>query len=137
MRGAWAAGAALLFICGTAQADETNPPPLPEQNAMAIGIGVICNTTEQAERYVRLRADGAELSPAMNIVNEEAQDPQACGLAAVAFERDKTMDTATMNGKLVSIVRINVVAGYNGHEWLRVPATTQYAVVEDTGGIAI
>ena len=54
-------------------------------------------------------------------------------LAAVAFVRDQTVDTETMNNKLVHVVRINVVAGYDGRGWQPVTNMTQYAVIEDSG----
>ena len=66
-------------------------------------------------------------------VNQEAQDPRACGLAAVAFVPDKTMATKPMGGKLVKIVRINVVAGYNGTGWHHVASTVQYAIMPTEG----
>ncbi len=48
------------------------------------------------------------------------------------------MGKATLNGKQISIVRINVVGGYNGREWARIPAMVQYAVMEDAeAGISI
>jgi hypothetical protein len=99
----------------------------------AVGIGVICNTSDQAEAYVKLRNDGAEITPAVNSVNAGERDPRACGVAAVAFKRDKTMDTKNQNGKLVSIVRINVLAGFDGQKWSPVPAMVQYAVIEEKG----
>jgi hypothetical protein len=133
-----AVGAALLLVCGAAHAKEVNLPPQPDGNVMAVGIGVICNTTAEAEQYVKLRSGGAELTMAVNKVNAQAQDPKACGVAAVAFLRDETVGKATLNGKQISIVRINVVGGYNGREWARIPAMVQYAVMEDAeAGISI
>lgn len=129
MRSLWT-GAALLLLGGLAQADEASLPPQPEPDSMAIGMGVICNTSDQAEHYVRLRAGGAEITAAVSAVNEAARDPKACGLAAVAFQRDKTVEAKSMQGKLVTIVRISVLSGYNGREWLRVPTMVQYAVME-------
>lgn len=137
MRFPWAAGAALLLLGGFAQADEANIPPQPDGDGMAVGVGVICNTSEQAERYVSLRARGAEITLAVSAVNQQVRDPKACGLAAVAFQRDKTVEAKSMQGKLVTIVRINVLAGYNGREWLRVPAMVQYAVMEAQDGLSI
>lgn len=133
MRISFAAGAALLLICGAAPAAEADDLAQPNTGATAVGVGVICNTTEQAEQFVRLRAGGAEAAMAMDAVNRDAQDPRACGLAAVAFRRDKTLETRTVQGKLMSIVRISVVAGYNGGQWLRVQPMTQYAVMEAEG----
>jgi hypothetical protein len=133
-----AVGAALLLVCGAAQANEASLAPQPDGNVMAVGIGVICNTTAEAEQYVKLRSGGAELTMAVNKVNAQAQDPKACGVAAVAFLRDETVGKATLNGKQISIVRINVVGGYNGREWARIPAMVQYAVMEDAeAGISI
>jgi hypothetical protein len=127
----------LLLLGGIAQADEASLPPQPEPDVMAIGMGVICNTSDQAEHYVRLRAGGTDVIPAVIVVNEQARDPKACGLAAVAFQRDKTIEAKSMQGKLVTIVRISVLAGYNGREWLRVPTIVQYAVMEAQDGLSI
>jgi hypothetical protein len=127
-----AAAAALLFA-GAARADDlTSLPDQPGDEAV-VGVGVICNTSEQAERYVSLRQEGQDITPAVATVNDQAQDPRACGLAAIAFVPDKTLDTKSMGGRLVKIVRINVVAGYNGRGWQRVANTVQYAIVETKG----
>src|SRR5262249_41859444 len=102
----------------------------------AVGVGVICNTVEQAEQFVSLRGNGARPDQAMHAVNANAQDRRACGVAAIAYFRDQTMDTMRLEDKLVQIVRINVVAGFNGSAWQRVADKVQYAVVEG-GGEAI
>jgi hypothetical protein len=39
----------------------------------------------------------------------------------------------TLEDKLVQIVRINVVAGFNGSGWQRVSDMVQYAVLEGGG----
>ena len=134
-----AAAAAALLLCG-AQADQLTSlparPALQAQVQPAVGIGVICNTSRQAEQYVSLRARGQAVTPAMTAVNRRARQPRACGIAAIAYLRGQTLDTKPVNGKLVQIVRINVVAGYNGQSWNRIANTTQYAVIE-TKGIAI
>jgi hypothetical protein len=130
-----AAAAALLLVGGAAQAntpDVPQPPDVADGDVM-VGVGVICNTGQQAEHYVRLRADGAQLMPAVDAVNEEAHEPRACGMAAVVFRRDKTLDTQRLNGKLIEIVRINVMAGYDGERWAPVPPMVQYAVMEADG----
>lgn len=132
-----AAVAAVVLGFGVAQADELTSLPgqggQAGKDQMGVGVGVICNTTEQAENYVSLRNKGAELTLAVNSVNAKEHDPLACGVAAVAFQRDKTMATKSQNGKLVSIVRINVLAGFDGTKWERVPLMIQYAIIEDEG----
>ncbi len=69
----------------------------------------------------------------MRAVNAIARDQRACGVAAVAYIRDTTVDTMAMQDRLVQIVRINIVAGFNGSAWQRVSDTVQYAVLEGDG----
>jgi hypothetical protein len=104
------------------------------QGAPLVGVGIICNTSDQAEQFVNLRANGLEVRRVMETINAQAKDPRACGVAAVAFTRDKILATRTMGNKFVQIVRITVVAGYNGTAWQRVSGLmTQYAVMEGEG----
>jgi hypothetical protein len=100
---------------------------------VAIGVGVICNTPEQAERLVGLRVDGTDVDHAISLVNDEAHDPRACGVAAVAFMSDKMVGMKNVQGKLVQIMRINVVAAFDGEQWSSVPTMTQYALLEPDG----
>ena len=127
MRILWAATAAML-ICGVARADE-----LPANGDAAVGIGVICNTPQQAEHFVKLRSSGIRPEQAMHTVNFGARDARACGVAAIAYIRDATVDTMKVNNSLVQIVRINVVAGFTGSGWQRVTDMVQYAVLEGGG----
>ena len=46
---------------------------------------------------------------------------------------EKTLDAKAVENKLMQIVRINVVAGFDGSGWKDVPAMTQYAVMEGEG----
>jgi hypothetical protein len=124
-----AAAAALAVACGAAQADGLRI----DSNSTSVGVGMICNTSEQAEQFVDLRAHGVDAKDAIAQVNEQANDPRACGLAAIAFVPDKTVDAKPVADKLMQIVRINVVAGFNGSGWQSVPAMTQYAVLEGQG----
>ena len=126
--------AAAFMACGAAYA--ANVPGQQPDKGPTVGVGVICNTREQAPEYVTLRAKGQDITPAVAFVNEQAKQPRACGIAAIAYIRHETMATKSVNGKLVDIVRVNVVAGYNGQGWQHVANTVQYAVIE-TKGIAI
>ena len=58
----------------------------------------------------------------MQAVNSAARDGHACGIAAVAYIRDRTVGTVKLNDRLVQIVRINVVAGFTGSGWERATA---------------
>ena len=123
--------ATMLLVCGIARADERTTNPV---NADAkLGIGMICDTPVQAERYIALLRAGQKADLAMNVVNTEVKNPRACGIAAVVFTRDATLDTKTVHGKLLQVVRIDVIAGFNGVGWQRASSLVQYAVMEPTG----
>ena len=124
-----AAATAAVLLCGAARADE----PTAESDEPAVGVGMICNTSEQAEQFVSLRAQGANADKAMATVNAQAHDPRACGMAAIAFTRDQTLATKPVSNKLLQIVRINVLAGFNGEGWQRIVGMVQYAVIEGEG----
>ena len=129
MRMFWAAAAAAILACGAVRA-EGSPPA---QGDPAVGVGIICNTPEEAKHFVDLRSRGTAPEQAMQAVNDGAKDERACGVAAIAYVRDATVDTTTIKDKLVQIVRINIVAGFNGTAWQRIADMVQYAVIEGEG----
>jgi hypothetical protein len=106
---------------------------MPENGDAAVGVGIICNTADEAKQFVDLRRGGSAQEQAVQTVNAGASDERACGVAAVAYVTDGTVDTTTLGDKLVRIVRINVVAGFNGSAWQRVSGMVQYAVIEGGG----
>jgi hypothetical protein len=124
-----AAAGAAAFICGTANSGVF----LTSADQPAVGVGMICNTPEQAKQFLDLRADGIAADQAMKKVNDDAQNPRACGIAAIAFVPDKMVDAKPVNNKLLQVERINVIAGYDGSGWQHVPAMVQYAVMEGGG----
>jgi hypothetical protein len=122
---------AAMLVCGGALAAEG---PAPENGDTAVGVGILCNTPQQAEQFVNLRGKGAAPEKAMQVVNAAARDGHACGIAAVAYIRNQTVGTVKLKDRLVQIVRINVVAGVTGSGWERAIADmTQYAVLEAAG----
>jgi hypothetical protein len=125
-----AATAALLFSSSVAaQADDL----AIGGDQPSVGVGMICNRSDQAEQFVALQAKGINADAAIKAVNKQARNPRACGLAAIAFIRDKTLDTKTVKNKLVQVVRINILAGFNGSDWQRVSNMVQFAVIEGEG----
>ena len=127
------AAAGIALLGAAARADEPAVPANPNSSGLTIGVGMICNTADEAEHFIKLRVGGAAPQQAMAVVNKEAQDARACGIAAIAYVLDQTLHTQTMSNQLVQIVRINVVAGYNGSGCQRMPGMIQYAVIEGGG----
>jgi hypothetical protein len=138
MRSAYLAAVAATFLCGPAQAEEPsgNPPGGPAQEQMAVGAGIICNTSEQVQHYVKLREHGAESTGAVEAINDEAHDARACALAVIAFMPEEKVEDTSAQGKVMSIVRITIVATFNGANWSAVPGLVQYTLMQ-TGGYAI
>jgi hypothetical protein len=126
-----AAAAAAAFICSAANAGEIIGSP----DQPTVGVGMICNTSDQAKQFLELRAQGIAAKEAMEKVNSAARNPHACGVAAIAFTLDKTVDAKPVNNKLLLLERINVLAGYDGNGWQNIPAMIQYAVVEGRGDV--
>lgn len=127
MRLTWAAAAALALWGMTP--GHVSAEPIDNDN-VTVGVGIICNTPEQMQRLVGLRMGGVEVARAVQAVNAEAKDPRACGIAAVAFTPDKMVDMKSVQGKLVQIMRISVLAAFDGQHWSRIPVMTQYALIE-------
>jgi hypothetical protein len=131
MRVFWATAVAAIFVCGAARAER--PDQSPTNGEAAVGVGVICNTSEEARQFVDLRSHGAAPDQAVEAVNANVKDERACGVAAIAYVHDGTVDTMRLENQLVQIVRINVVAGFNGSGWQGVSGMVQYAVLEGGG----
>ena len=130
------AGVSVLLLAALmpASAQSVSAPPPTGIGDPGVGVGIICNTPEQAERFVGLRSNGTDVPMALSRVNTEAEDTTACGVAAIAFLRDQTIATRPMGNRLVQIVRVNIVAGFNGTGWQRASAmSVQYAVIEAEG----
>ena len=71
------------------------------------GTALLCDTQRQVERYVEL-FNGKEQS-AINTVNEEEQNPNACVFETVAFMRGRELGTTRNKESAFQIVRILVV----------------------------
>jgi hypothetical protein len=71
------------------------------------GTALLCDSQKHVERYVAL-FKGKEQA-AIDEVNTEEQDPDACGLATVAFIRGPQVTTARNRESAFRIVRILVV----------------------------
>jgi hypothetical protein len=71
------------------------------------GTALLCDTQRQVERYVALFT-GEEQS-AINAVNTEEQNPNACGIATVAFMRGPELGTARNKESAFQIVHVLVV----------------------------
>jgi hypothetical protein len=119
-----------MLACLPAKAQEN----LPQKENIEIGQGVICDTLQEVERYVTLRGNGTETSVALQTVNDEAH-VAACNLALVMFSAGAHVADLTVQGKLLSIIQINVHAFGKGMVWMKIPATVRYTVTAEKGQV--
>jgi len=128
-----AAVAATTILGVAARADEATVPNGTVDEQAAVSVGLICDTPEQAHQYVELRAGGAEFNAAVQKVNDGAKNPRACGIAAIAYIPGKMVASQSVGAKLMQVIRVNIVAGYNGSGWQHVTGLVQYAIIEAKG----
>jgi hypothetical protein len=115
---------ALLASSLSARADELD-----------IGKGVVCETLQQMQHYVALRGNGTDTAVALQVVNDEAHDETACGVAAVMFSAGERVGGMAVQGRLLSIIQINVHAFSNGRVWTKIPDTIRYTVTAEKGQV--
>jgi hypothetical protein len=96
MKPAWHLALLSLLICSPARAEEYEH-----------GTALLCDNQRQVERYVALF--NGEEKAAIDAVNEEEHDPNACGLATVAFMRGPGLGTARNKESAFQIVRVLVI----------------------------
>lgn len=101
--------------------------------AINVGRGVICDTSEQAQQFLALRNRGTEQSLALQVINKDAANATACGEAIVAFRIGESLKGGVVEGLGVDVVKITVVAYSDGQRWTPIPETAQYAIVAPKG----
>ena len=100
---------------------------------VSVGSAIICDTSEQAQRYVTLRKSGNEAVTALQLVNTEANKPTACGAAMVAFRRGETVGSERIQDERIDVVKVTVLAFNYGDGWSMVPETEQFALIPPPG----
>ena len=106
------------------------------QAQVDVGGGVICDTRQEVERFATLRGEGKEAAEALQTVNHEARDTDACNVTLVMFTRSKPIAGMTISGRPASILEITVQAFGNGRVWKQVPPVIQYTVAMEQGRIS-
>lgn len=80
----------------------------PDNNdGVLFGPGLICDTKDQAERFVSLLGDGVE--SALGTVNREAGTPDACLVTTMGFKRGDTVSEVLRNGSIFGVIEVTVM----------------------------
>jgi hypothetical protein len=134
MRFSFSVPVILVLSCLPSLAQQQTTTAQEREKKQEIGQGVICDTLEEVRRYVALRSNGVETDGALRAVNEEAH-AAACGVALVMFSPGARIADMAVQGKLLSIIQINVHAFGNGPAWMRIPDTIRYTVTAEKGQV--
>lgn len=78
------------------------------QHEIMVGSGLICDTRQQAERFISLMSDDVE--NALITVNGEAGQSDACVVATVGFYPGQKVAEIEKNGAIVNVVEVLVMA---------------------------
>jgi len=81
--------------------------PGAQAQEVELGPSLICDTEKQVERFIALY--GGDAQAAINAVNNEVQDPTACGLVNTAYVRGPQLATARNKDITFGIVQILVL----------------------------
>jgi len=98
----YAIGLASLMLLSLPVVD--SPSPVDE---VQVGTALVCDTQQQVERYVAVY-DG-DTAMAVRTVNAEEHDPNACGMASMAYVVSPPVATARSRDATFQIVKVIVV----------------------------
>ncbi len=79
-----------------------------DADGITFSAGLICDTKDQAERFVTLLGDNVER--AIETVNREAGTPNACLVATTGFIRGGTVPRYCAMARVIDVVEVTVMA---------------------------
>ena len=102
---------AILSCTAVAHAqDKTAKQAAPKANEIMVGTGLICDTKQQAERFVSLMGNEADTENALVAVNTEAGQSDACIVAIVGFFPGQKVAELEKNGSVINVIEVLVMA---------------------------
>ena len=112
-----------LLLCAPAHAQDSR---VIDQRDIEVGDTLVCDTQEQAERYIAHFKGDAEA--AARAVNREESNPGACGLMSAAFMRGPHVAAVSQGYMGFQIVRI-LLLGVVGRKGFRAVEPAAYFTV--------
>jgi hypothetical protein len=101
------------------------------REGVRIGVGVACDTEGQIERYASLMG-GNEPKLALQMVNDEARNPVACGAVMIAYTVNKEIGNIRNEKGFFKIIEIDVLAASSPQGWRLIsPMAKQYIAVQE------
>lgn len=100
-----------------------------QDKSLEVGMGLICNSAAQVERYLSLHVANTSPDAAVRLVNDEAHDPNACALAAIAFTRGEQGKSVPAPGGVMKVTQVTIVAAQTPAGWMRIAPLVQYTAI--------
>ncbi len=98
-----------MLLCGLALVTALAAPArAADADGITFAAGLICDTKDQAERFVTLLGENVER--ALETVNREAGIPNACLVATTGFIRGGTVSEVVRNATIIDVVEVTVMA---------------------------
>lgn len=123
---------AAVLMAGPALADDHATNTLLK-DGVHVGNGVICDTQDEVATFVKSLP---KLGPsnALAAINQQSNNPAACGMATIAFEHGRELANMRTEHGSYSIMQIDIVAAAtNDGAWHPVTRQTQYTAVKLEG----
>ncbi len=106
--------AAAVSVSMGAEARNITAKQKPNSPEIMVGSGLICDTKQQATRFVDLMVDdnlvGESAQNALVAVNNEAGQSDACVMATVGFFPGQKVAEVEKNGSIVNVIEVLVLA---------------------------
>jgi hypothetical protein len=104
------------------------PASAEDRQGIQVGTGMICDTRQQVERLLTLLDLGPQ--EAVGKVNAEEKNPNACGLATMAYTESAELSTARNRDGAFRIVQIVVIGVGTPQGFRPVAPTAFYSLVK-------
>jgi hypothetical protein len=114
---------AALLCCAAPIANAETPGP----DEILTGSGLVCDTKEQAERFISLMGDSVEST--LLAVNREAGDDHACVVATFGFVPGDKVADIDKDGTVVFVLEVKVMAVATVAGFQLVEPKTYYTVI--------
>ncbi len=114
---------AALLCCAAPIANAETPGP----DEILTGSGLVCDTKEQAERFISLMGDNVEST--LLAVNREAGDDHACVVATFGFVPGDKVADIDKDGTVVFVLEVKVMAVATVAGFQLVEPKTYYTVI--------
>ena len=118
-----------VLFCFPVAASANEQNGTDTERPVELGVGLICNSEAQVERYLALNVDDEAPDKAIEVVNAEANDPNACALASIAFVRGGAGKSVPAPGGHMKITPVMILAAQTPAGWQRIAPLLQYTAI--------